>query len=453
MSDAINQILMGAAGDGAGGLLTTMILAVGARIARRFQTESVIQPLRQALEASLIAAFDSLPDKTDSLNNYYMQCMADFLRQRVVVQELSVLLSPDENFDMDMLRKQFIVVSQGYSPDKIPGLDFEGFIKTFSRSFYEAVKRSPELQGIIVIERLDQLVLLIENSTELSERSVIAAELAADSSTKILTLLSNHLSRREPALSVGFLDDNDSVVNHLLIQLRKIPDRPNYDQLISSKRKELLDRRGKKDSLGITKMFAESSKYPQRVEKYLEEYREYLEQSYYYALFKDRVRQLTPVVANNGKATAHKIIIRLKFPREIEPVDEDNEENHVFYELYNNTQASPTCPSEPDLFEGLLSSSSFSYLTEFQPYQLANVSSVFRNFGGPYFGQSSDNLFVTYEIDEVVQRREEKLEPFLITLRDIKESSIWEIQVTIDAEEFETELTHSLTLKLVIKDE
>lgn len=204
MNEIVQEILIGAAGDGTGGLLAGMITSVSTRIAKRFQPEPQKKALQQALEVSLLTAFETLQDETKPFSRYYLNCTADFLRQRVVQEELSVLLEPSGAFDLNLLRHQFTLATQGYTPEEIPDIDFDVFMQTLMEAFYEAVKRLPDLQQVIQIERLDTLVQLSTENLRVNratanntERLVKLVELILKEVLRLQTQPNNDFNKYE----------------------------------------------------------------------------------------------------------------------------------------------------------------------------------------------------------------------------------------------------------------
>ncbi len=170
MPDAqiIQTILLGAAGDAGGGLLAGLLGAAGRRVARRFEPPPQQAALQNALETALTAAFKTVP-QADPLNDYYLTCLADFLRREVVQEELAVFLDPHEPFNLEKLRAVFTTITQGYAPQQIPGLNFDAFVAALTHGFYAAVKNDPRLQVVIQLERLDALVGQVDRLLQVTD--------------------------------------------------------------------------------------------------------------------------------------------------------------------------------------------------------------------------------------------------------------------------------------------
>ncbi|MCB0031264.1 MAG: SUMF1/EgtB/PvdO family nonheme iron enzyme, partial [Anaerolineales bacterium] len=156
-NETIREIVIGAAGDGTGGLVAGALVGAGRRLARRFEPP----PQRAALDAAFVQAVETALGQYDDLSaltSYYLECLTAYLRRELVREELAQLLEPGDSFDTGALRTEFKEVTQGYTPEQIPDLDFDSFIQTLAGAFYEAVKGQTVLQPIIQIERLDALV-------------------------------------------------------------------------------------------------------------------------------------------------------------------------------------------------------------------------------------------------------------------------------------------------------
>jgi hypothetical protein len=192
------------------------------------------------------------------------------------------------------------------------------------------------------------------------------------------------------------------------------------------------------------------SNYSERVDKYLNEYRIYLKRSHEYKIFNGRILLIAPVIQNNGRATAHKILVQLNMPKGFNPP----EDNDYLYALSYDEDLEPSPPNEPDLFVNPAQSIFPSNIASFDPAFLSapyDISSVVQNAEGPYYQEKKREPIIVYEIKELVLRRAEKLDPFVVNLLPVKESSIWEITVFVDAEEMETEITQKLYLEFIVK--
>lgn len=204
MTEIVHEILVGAAGEATGGLLTGILVAAGREIRERFKAEPRRAALEKALERSLIAAFESLPDDTSNLTKYYLDQFSSFLSKTVVHQELASLLRPYGGFDIDLLRLEFIQLTpiDEALGESIPDLDFYRFMQTLANSFYNEVKLAPELQTVIVIERLDQITLLLDKQLSDIEHNTSAIVTETTKQTGLFQKLSGEFTN-----SSGVLDE------------------------------------------------------------------------------------------------------------------------------------------------------------------------------------------------------------------------------------------------------
>ncbi len=180
-AQAIYDIWTGAFGDGIGGLASTMITAATVAIRKRFERDPVEKALYTALEEALLeAAEKALRSDQAGVTDYYIQCVATYLRRPAVQAQLAILLEPhslalDEAAAIvDTQRAHFTQVANGYLPEQIPDLDFEHYLTTLFGAFYRAAERQPTLQPII------ELRLLSRMCTELNSVLLASTRIAHD---------------------------------------------------------------------------------------------------------------------------------------------------------------------------------------------------------------------------------------------------------------------------------
>ena len=83
-AQVIQQLLLGVAGEAAGGLLTGLLTAVSARVARRFRPGPQQEALSAALEEALTAAVATIT-AAGPLTRYYLDCLSEWLNQELVL--------------------------------------------------------------------------------------------------------------------------------------------------------------------------------------------------------------------------------------------------------------------------------------------------------------------------------------------------------------------------------
>jgi len=167
----IQQLINGGSGEFVGGLALWMVQASAAHIKRRFQKPVEQKALELALEFALETAFNHLSSNISKLTQYYLDCIADYLKENVVHQELAALLS-HRPLNLIALKEQFVIITQGYEPEQIPDLNLEAFVGVFEVAFYLAVRKDKDLQPIIVIDRLDELVLTNWQGVDLNKQAI-----------------------------------------------------------------------------------------------------------------------------------------------------------------------------------------------------------------------------------------------------------------------------------------
>lgn len=169
MNDVIESILVGAAGDGTGGLLSGLITAAGVHAIQRFQQDPYRKALKQALSRSLQFSLNNIEENSSKLSYYYLQSFEEFFQKQIVQKQLSVLLEPNNGFNISELRGEFMKISQGYTPEAIKDIDFDEFITNFMVTFYQVAKEDEHLRAMIQIDRLDALLGMSERQTQLTE--------------------------------------------------------------------------------------------------------------------------------------------------------------------------------------------------------------------------------------------------------------------------------------------
>lgn len=175
-SEDITNLVIGAAGDFTGGLLSSLLLI--SKIAHRFQPDKQKQALREALEEALTEACKLFPEAQKSVTKYYLDQLSKFLKAQIVVAEIGKLLDPNPAtlLEKELLSQEFTRITQGYRPDQMPDLDFDLFIETLVYTFYMAVKGKEPLQEMIKIERLDQLVQQVVKTFTLLETLLASSD-------------------------------------------------------------------------------------------------------------------------------------------------------------------------------------------------------------------------------------------------------------------------------------
>ena len=130
------------------------------------------------MEEALTAACQLFPEAQKSVTKYYLEQLSNFLQAQIVLAEIGKLLDPNPAtlLEKKLLSQEFTRITQGYSPEQIPDLDFDLFVETFVYSFYTAVKSKESLHKIIQIERLDQLVQQFIKTFDLLETLLTSSE-------------------------------------------------------------------------------------------------------------------------------------------------------------------------------------------------------------------------------------------------------------------------------------
>ena len=141
-----------------------MLMAAGKLIRSKAKRDIYEKALKESLEQGLNAAFSQLT-ATSSLTMYYVENYAEFLRSSVVQKELGAILDPNTGFDVEKLHKTFMGMTyvDHEHGEELPDFKFFQFMDTLISTFYANAKLKPELQPIIMVERLDGICYQMKN--------------------------------------------------------------------------------------------------------------------------------------------------------------------------------------------------------------------------------------------------------------------------------------------------
>ena len=180
LPEPLRSILIGAAGDFLGGMaseITGRLLdAAGCQVKKRFRPEPQQLALNWAMAEALFVTVRSLTDDPE-LMAHYLQILGEWLARDAVVGELSQIVDPrpQAEIDLDLLAEEFRAL--GYEPDLLgAGVDFAEVVKRFAGAFYNAAAKEQELQGQLQIGLLRGIALHSEREVELLEEIVAALE-------------------------------------------------------------------------------------------------------------------------------------------------------------------------------------------------------------------------------------------------------------------------------------
>ncbi len=262
---------------------------------------------------------------------------------------------------------------------------------------------------------------------------------------------------KQPSLLVGFQDEDQRLVSEAQITLKAAPDLPNFDEMVETKRWELLEKKNQKvasKQLNFQKgLFVVDPEYDKRVEEYLKRYQQYERTKYLKDRLQDRVRWLCPAVKNVGGSPATDIKIEFVMPREY--VYPDKEES-MLYAFRDEDLYSP--PKEPDIlvFSGLPS------FRDFDP--ILNPSVLLAdplgdattppggNCDGPIYSERTGEKVLTYLVRKLIPGDEEvDFDSMMFWLVDVQKSSRWDIEVRMYASEFSTPVERAVAINIVVQ--
>jgi hypothetical protein len=300
---------------------------------------------------------------------------------------------------------------------------------------------------------------------------IVSAYLVHIEDQKEIAELSERITEvenREPILEVGFLDKRNDLDKSLQIHLSKIPDPPDYDELLRRKRQELSDnmanflkKRNLENQYLKTNFLSILDKrpnpnYENKVVDYLEEYRNYLGRLHNYRIMKDRVKYITPIVTNVGSQPANDIKIDFLMPGGyIEPTKEQYD--YIDFILYFDEDNGPMPPEEPSVtqlsfverYEKMIAEP-LSNIRPPEP-QLPKTSNTY----GPDHQVKNGRDIINYSVEKLIQQRSENnFEPFLLWLEGLQESTNWKIEVNIYCAEYiNSPKTDTLYIDFIVDQE
>ncbi|MBE2233803.1 MAG: SUMF1/EgtB/PvdO family nonheme iron enzyme, partial [Anaerolinea sp.] len=179
LPEPLQTILIGAAGDFAGGLAANMVShllsAAGYQVQKRFRPEPQQAALNTAMAEALLLTVRRQTDDP-ALQAHYLELFGQWAGRDAVAGELSQVIDPrpDAEIDLDLLAREF--EAAGYDPDLLGDVAFQAMVAQFVADFYDAAARQPALQGQIEIGLLRGIADRAEEQVRLLRRVAAALE-------------------------------------------------------------------------------------------------------------------------------------------------------------------------------------------------------------------------------------------------------------------------------------
>jgi hypothetical protein len=179
----LDGMMRGGGATFAGQLLQT----AGQRVARRFRTRERQAALERALKNAFSAALShwAISEQDEA---HYVGIFQDWLLREEVLGEFSLLLTPneEEELDIELLCEEF--EATGYSPEHLISVPFSELVLDMVGAFYMAAAQEEVLQEALKIGLLRQMVErmgALERMEVLAARQAEASEQAVDQLTLI----------------------------------------------------------------------------------------------------------------------------------------------------------------------------------------------------------------------------------------------------------------------------
>jgi hypothetical protein len=271
---------------------------------------------------------------------------------------------------------------------------------------------------------------------------------------KVLESKIRELEDKKPNVTVSFLDQSNHLSKNLRIDLHPLPPKPDIENLVNKKHKELLN--NQPDNSGLYRLDALSVFYQpnlnfnKEVEIYIQEYREYLVQAYEAGV--DRAFKINIIVENKGSYPANNVSVELSMPKEYElPLEHQSFDRkttsieQIRYFIHK--------PIEPEAYTN--STNVFLHMEHFDTeFQNATNNNQYSNLNGPIIENKDGHYQISYTVEKLIQHKPEKdFEPFWIWLGNIEESTIWEIPIKVTSAELREPLTDSIFLEIRVNQQ
>ncbi len=179
LPEPLRTILLGAAGDFAGGLAANVVSrllgAAGYQVQKRLRSGPQQTALNEAMAEALLLTVRQQTDDP-ALQAHYLALFGEWSGRDAVAGELSQVIDPrpDAEIDLDTLAAEF--EAAGYDPDLLGDVVFQDVVAQLVANFYDAAARQPALQGQIEIGLLRGIAGRAEEQVRLLRRVADALE-------------------------------------------------------------------------------------------------------------------------------------------------------------------------------------------------------------------------------------------------------------------------------------
>lgn len=278
----------------------------------------------------------------------------------------------------------------------------------------------------------------------------------------VATKLANRiaeLEERQPRLDLFLLDD-ERFSRHLTMTVPKLPQQPDFDELVQREAEELeadyqVEQQTEvlpavKAILGAALMPRRKSaeEYKKECDDYLKRYGEHCQALYQFELITARFRSLRFRITNNGRARApaEDVVVLIHFPDQLRfPSEEELVELKVFY------KERPEPPARPKLFVSLLDNlagigrdSLLPSLTAF-PVDIPDVGPS--NIRGPFI-RHKGSTEVRYEITKLMHGFEIDFDPAEFFVSEDAIGHVCNLEFSIHAGNLLNNITGTLLLEI-----
>ena len=214
LPEPLRTILLGAAGDFAGGLAANVVSrllgAAGYQVQKRLRSGPQQTALNEAMAEALLLTVRQQTDDP-ALQAHYLALFGEWSGRDAVAGELSQVIDPrpDAEIDLDTLAAEF--EAAGYDPDLLGDVVFQDVVAQLVANFYDAAARQPALQGQIeigllrgIVEHAQEQVRLLRRVAEALERPQKTADPPASTAPTTVTKVGG----KKPTVLSGTFERN-----------------------------------------------------------------------------------------------------------------------------------------------------------------------------------------------------------------------------------------------------
>ena len=188
---AIKEIIIGAAGDGIGGLAADLVGATIGKLSRRvrgrYQEAAVVSELNETMGQALAYSLHQW-EMPEADRAHLLDVLADWVQESTVQEEFKKLLHNrrDDDIDIPLLQEEFEACGLSLDESDIP---FAEFVADLVAGFYIEARQKPTLQPLLSLGNLQRMAEQMGTLQKLLEQLVANSDTSLAAQERIKTLL------------------------------------------------------------------------------------------------------------------------------------------------------------------------------------------------------------------------------------------------------------------------